>query len=114
MLTVAQIEAADRLAGNAKVRAFAAIARQLSEDLLYDLRENTTSFDLHHGRAYWEHPAGLTVALSVQRDEAGAPIGFVDELRGNLVPVTLCELGFAYLDQADTALVMRKVFGLDE
>lgn len=114
MLTVETIEAADRLAGNAKVRAFAAIARQLSDDLLHDIREGIPSFDRHHGRAYWEHPAGLTIALSIQRDESGAPIGFVAELRGNLVPVTLCKLGFAYLDPADTQLVLRKVFGLDE
>ena len=114
MLTVAQIEAADRLAGNAKVRAFAAIARQLSEDLLYDLRENAPSFDRHHGRAYWEHPGGLTVTLIAQRDEAGAPLGFVAEIRGSIDPFPLCRMGFAYLDPEDTALVMRKVFGLDE
>lgn len=114
MLTVETIEAADRLAGNAKVRAFAAIARQLSDDLLHDIREGIPSFDRHHGRAYWEHPAGLTVAISVQRDEDGAPLGFVAELRGNLVPVTLCQLGFAYLYPEETALVMRKVFGIDE
>lgn len=114
MLTVETIEAAGRLAGNAKVRAFAAIARQLSEDLLYDIREGIPSFDRHHGRAYWEHPSGITVTLCAQRDESGAPIGFVAELRGNLVPVTLCKLGFAYLDPADTALVMSKVFCIDE
>lgn len=114
MLTLAQIEAADQLTGKAKVKAFAAIARQLSEDLLHDIRDGIHSFDRHHGRAWLEHPAGLTVALSVQRDEDGAPIGFVAELRGNLVPVTLCRLGFAYLESADTALVMSKVFCLDE
>lgn len=114
MLTLAQIEAADRLAGNAKVRAFAAIARQLSEDLLHDIREGIPSFDRHHGRAYWEHPAGLTVALSAQRDEDGAPLGFVAEMRGTLVPVTICKLGFAYLYPEETALVMSKVFCLDE
>lgn len=114
MLTVETIEAADRLAGNAKVRAFDAIARQLSEDLLHDIREGIPSFDRHHGRAYWEHPAGLTVALSAQRDEDGAPLGFVAEMRGTLVPVTICKLGFAYLYPEETALVMRKVFCLDE
>ena len=114
MLTVETIEAAGRLAGNAKVRAFAAIARQLSEDLLHDIREGSPSFDRHHGRAYWEHPAGITVAISAQRDDEGAPLGFVAELRGNLVPVTICKLGFAYLYPEETALVMRKVFGLDE
>lgn len=114
MLTVETIEAADRRTGAAKVRAFAAIARQLSEDLLHDIREGIPSFDRHHGRAYWEHPAGFTVALSAQRDDEGAPLGFVAELRGNLVPVTLCKLGFAYLYPEETALVMRKVFGLDE
>ena len=114
MLTVAQIDEADRLAGNAKVRAFAAIARKLSEDLLYDLRENMPSFDCHNGTAWWEHPGGLTVALTVQRDEAGAPLGFVAEIRGSIDPFPLCRLGFAYLGPADTALVMRKVFCLDE
>lgn len=114
MLTVETIEAADRLAGNAKVRAFAAIARQLSEDLLYDLRENTPSFDCHHGTSWWEHPGGLLVAITVQRDESGAPLGFVAEIRGSIDPFPLCRIGFAYLDPADTALVMRKVFGLDE
>lgn len=114
MLTVAQIEYADRLTSNAKVRAFAAIARQLSEDLLYDIREGIPSFDRHHGRAYWEHPAGITVALSAQRDDEGAPLGFVAEIRGSIDPFPLCRMGFAYLDPADTALVMRKVFGLDE
>lgn len=114
MLTVAQIEYADRLTSNAKVRAFAAIARQLSEDLLHDIREGVPAFDRHHGRAYWEHPGGLTVALTIQRDEAGAPLGFVAELRGAIDPFPLCRLGFAYLDPADTALVMRKVFWLEE
>lgn len=114
MLTVETIEAADRLAGNAKVRAFAAIARQLSEDLLHDIREGIPSFDRHHGRAWWEHSCGFLIAISIQRDEAGEPIGFVAELRGNIAPFTPCRLGFAYLDPADTALVLRKVFGLDE
>ena len=114
MLTVAQIDEADLLTGAAKVRAFAAIARQLSEDLLYDLRENAPSFDCHHGVAWWEHPGGLTVALTIQRDEAGAPIGFVSEIRGSIDPFPLCRLGFAYLDPVDTQLVLRKVFGLDE
>ena len=114
MLTVETIEAAGRLAGNAKVRAFAAIARQLSEDLLHDILEGVPSFDCHHGRAWLEHPGGLTVALTVQRDEAGEPLGFVAEIRGSIDPFPLCRLGFAYLDTADTALVMRKVFGLDE
>ena len=114
MLTVETIEAADRLAGNAKVQAFAAIARQLSEDLLHDIREGVPAFDRHHGRAYWEHPGGLTVALTVQRDEAGAPLGFVAELRCAIDPFPICRMGFAYLDPADTQLVMRKVFGLDE
>lgn len=114
MLTVETIEAAYRLAGNAKVRAFAAIARQLSEDLLHDIREDIPSFDRHHGRAYWEHPGGLTVALVIQRDESGAPLGFVAEIRGSIDPFPLCRLGFAYLDPAYTALVLRNVFCLDD
>lgn len=114
MLTVETIDAADRLAGNAKVRAFAAIARQLSEDLLHDIRDGVPSFDRHHGRAWWEHQCGFLIALSIQRDESGAPLGFVAELRGNIAPFTPCRLGFAYLDPADTALVMSKVFCLDE
>ena len=114
MLTVETIEAAGRLAGNAKVRAFAAIARQLSEDLLHDIRENVPSFDRHHGRAWWEHSCGFLISLAVQRDEDGATLGFVAELRGNIAPFTPCRLGFAYLGQADTALVLRKVFCLDE
>ena len=114
MITVAQIDEADLLTGKAKVKAFAAIARQLSEDLLYDLRENIPTFDCYNGTAWWEHPGGLTVALSVHRDKAGAPLGFFAEIRGYSDPFPLCRLGFAYLDQADTALVLRKVFGLDE
>lgn len=114
MLTTENIEQAKRLTGEAQVAAFAAIARQLSDDLLYDLRENIPTFEHFYGVALWEHPGDLLVALSVQRDESGAPLGFVAEIRKSRVPFLLCKLGFAYLDPADTALVLRNVFGLDE
>ena len=115
MLTPEHIEQAKRLTGDARAKALAAIARQLSEDLLYDLRENILSFDRHYGKAHWEHPGGFLVSISIHRDaETGNPLGFLAELRGQLIPLKLCTLGFAYIDPADTALVLQKCFGLND
>lgn len=110
MLTIEEIEAARNLTGDEQAQAFATIARKLSEDLLYDIRENIPSFDRHYGRAGWEHPAGLIVSLRKILNEDDECIGFDAEIRGNLIPVTICQLGFSYIDPEYTALVLKKVF----
>ena len=110
MLTIEEIEAAKSLTGDEQAQAFATISRKLSEDLLYDIRENIPSFDRHYGRACWEHPAGLMVYIRKHENEEGECVGFIAEVRGNLIPVTICQLGFSYLNEEDTALVLDKVF----
>lgn len=110
MLTIEEIEAARNLTGDEQAQAFATIARKLSEDLLYDIRENIPSFDRHYGRAGWEHPGGFLVYLKKHEDENGECVGFEVEIKGNLIPITLCSLGFAYINQEDTNLVLENVF----
>lgn len=113
MLTADLIEQAKQLKGDQKAQAFAAIARLLSEDLLEEVKMGGAAIDRHYGKAEWEHPSGLLVSLAIHRDEDGKPIGFIARVRGNLVPIEICQLGFAYMDPENTKLVLRKAFYID-
>ena len=113
MLTADLIEQAKQLNGDQKAQAFSAVARLLSEDLLEEVKMGGAAIDRHYGKAEWEHPSGLLVSLAIHRDEYGNPLGFIARIRGNLVPIEICQLGFAYMDPENTKLVLRKAFYLD-